>query len=126
MERMLVVIFDDEDKAYKASRALARLHEESIVAVHADAILMKNRGSVIDVINAHHADPEDTMGATAVGSLIGMLGGPLGLAIGAATGFVIGATADFARNQVARDFVADVEAALEQSVQAIEAKFKAA
>jgi uncharacterized membrane protein len=122
MERMLVVIFNGEDRAYEASRALARLHEENIIEVYADAILTKNRDSAIDVINAHHADPDGTMGATAVGSLIGMLGGPVGLAVGATTGFVIGATTDFARNRVVRDFVSDVEAALEPGKAALVAQ----
>jgi uncharacterized membrane protein len=33
MERMLVVVFDSEDKAYEASRALQRLDEDGVIAV---------------------------------------------------------------------------------------------
>ncbi len=91
MERILVVIFDDEDKAYQGSRALAGLDEESVIALYADAIVKKDPDSAIGVIATHRADPQGAIGGTAVGSLIGMLGGPVGLAVGAATGLVLGA-----------------------------------
>ena len=89
MERMLVVVFDDEAKAYEGSRALQGLGEDSIIAVHASRVVTKDPDGTTTVIKTHEALPEGTMGATAVGSLIGMFGGPVGLAVGAASGFVI-------------------------------------
>jgi len=109
MERMLVVVFDNEAKAYEGSRALQGLGEDSIIAVHASRVVTKDPDGTTTVIKTHDALPEGTMGATAVGSLIGMFGGPVGLAVGAASGFVIGATTDLARARVADDFVRDVE-----------------
>ncbi len=71
MERMLVVVFDDEAKAYEGSRALQGLGE-GIIAVHASRVVTKDPDGTTTVIKTHDALPEGTMGATAVGSLIGM------------------------------------------------------
>jgi uncharacterized membrane protein len=112
MERMLVVIFDSEHEAYTAADALDGLNEISMIAVYDAAVVTKNDEGLITVTKTHDPVPEGTMGATAVGSLIGLLGGPVGLAAGAIGGFVIGAATDFARARVERDFVGDVERAL--------------
>jgi uncharacterized membrane protein len=123
MERMLVVVFDDENKAYEASRALHALDdEESIIAVYADALVTKQRDGVATTTTLHHAVPDGTMGATAIGVLLGILGGPVGMAGGAAGGFLIGATADFARSRVGRDFVTDVVNSLEPGKTALVAE----
>jgi len=122
MERMLVVVFDHEDKTHEALRALEELNEQSVIAIYADAIVAKDRGGATTVVNTRYGDPQGTMGGTAIGSLIGMLGGPVGLAVGAATGFVIGATTDFAKARVDRDFLADVERALGRGKAAVVAE----
>ena len=108
MERMLVVIFDSEEQAYEASRALDSLNELSVIGLYADALVTKQPDGAIKVTECNHGDPQGTMGATAVGTMIGMLGGPVGLAVGAATGLVVGATADFARTRIDKDFVEEV------------------
>jgi uncharacterized membrane protein len=112
MERMLVVVFDSENKAYEASRALRRLEDESVIAVYADGVITKDRYGATTLVKTHRVAPQGKMGGTAVGSLLGLLGGPVGLALGATSGFVLGATTDFARARVARDFVTDVAHAL--------------
>ena len=112
MKRMLVAVFDDEAKAYDGFRSLQALDEEDVVAVIASRLIAKDADGSIRVTNTFDVLPEATMGATAVGTMIGMFGGPLGLAIGAAGGFIAGATADFGRNHVVADFVDEVTAAL--------------
>jgi uncharacterized membrane protein len=112
MERMLAVIFDSEHKAYDGSDALDDLDEISAIAVYDSVVVAKNDQGRITITKTHDPMPEGTMGATAVGTLIGLLGGPVGLAAGAVGGFVIGAATDFARARVGRDFVHDVEGAL--------------
>jgi uncharacterized membrane protein len=44
MERMLVVMFDSEDKAYKAAKVLERLKDLSLIALNADAIVTRTLG----------------------------------------------------------------------------------
>jgi uncharacterized membrane protein len=112
MKRMLVVFFDSEEKAYEGARVLQTLYEESMIGVDDDVVVTKDRDGTTRVVKTHDADPQGTMGGTAVGSLIGFLGGPVGLAVGAASGFVLGAAADIARARLGRDFVRDVENAL--------------
>jgi uncharacterized membrane protein len=114
MKRMLVVIFDSEEKAYEAARALETLSEESMIAVYDDVVVKKDSGgTTTSVVKTHDTDPQGTMGGTAVGSLIGLLGGgPIGLAVGATTGFVLGAAADVARARLGRHFVREVADAL--------------
>lgn len=113
MERMLVVVFDSEDKAYRAAKVLERLKDLSLIALNADAIVTKNPQGETTVAHPHAPDPQAAMGGTAVGSLIGLFGGPVGLFVGAVTGALIGASADLVRARVGSDFVTEVIEALE-------------
>ena len=113
MERMLVVVFDSETKAFEATRALQALDEAGFIAVYADGVITRSLDGAIIETKTRRAFPQGTMGATAVGSLIGAFGGPVSLAVGAAGGLVVGGLADHARHRIARDFVEDVKAALQ-------------
>ena len=42
MERMLVVVFDNESKAYEGSRALKQLDTEGSITIHAESVIKKN------------------------------------------------------------------------------------
>jgi uncharacterized membrane protein len=112
MERMLVVVFNDENTAYKAARVLHDLDEAAEIALDTDAVVTKDRDGAVTVVNARVADPEGTMGGAAIGAMVGLLGGPVGLAIGATGGFVLGAITDKTRARVDQDFVRDVTNAL--------------
>jgi uncharacterized membrane protein len=119
MEQMLVAVFDTEHQAREASRALEALNDADVIGLNAGAIVTKSAGGAITVIQAHRPAPEGTLGATALGIMIGMLTGVVGLAIGALTGFVAGATADLADLKVERDFLAEVERSLEPGKSAV-------
>jgi len=112
MERMLVVVFEDEIKAYEASRALQSLDDENVIGVFGIAVVKKNREGASTAIKTHYVGPQNTIAATAVGSLLGLLGGPVGVAVGAASGLVAGAANDKAKLRVASDFVTEVRNAL--------------
>jgi uncharacterized membrane protein len=86
MERMLVVVLNDEAKAYEASRALNQLDREGSITVHAESVITKNTDGTVTVKEADGDFPIRTVGGTAIGSLIGLLGGPAGLAAGALAG----------------------------------------
>src|SRR5215813_6366414 len=83
MDRMLVVVFDNESKAYEGKEALLQLDGEG-------------------------SGPLGTLTGTALGSLIGLLGGPAGLAIGATVGFTAGTTVDLNNARISGDFIDDV------------------
>jgi uncharacterized membrane protein len=112
MERMLAVVVDSEAKAHEGARALLNLNEQGVIGLYATRVVVKGADGVTAVFKTYDVLPEGTMGGTAIGTMIGLLGGPAGLAIGAASGLALGAATDLARARVAGDFVADVLKAL--------------
>lgn len=112
MEKMLVVVFDNETKAYEGSRALNQLDSEGSIAIHAEAIIGKNNNGTITVKQGDGDFPIRTVSGTAIGSLIGLLGGPAGLAVGALAGTMVGSIADLFVAGVDSDFLAEASNAL--------------
>ena len=112
MEKMLVVVFESENKAFQGTRALADLDLEGNIAVHAEAVIQKNQDGTVSMKQAEDDFPVRTLGGTAIGSLIGLLGGPIGFGIGAAVGATTGMVADVYVAGVDEDFLADVAATL--------------
>ena len=108
MDRMLVVVFDDEKTAYAGSSALQQLDADGSIAVYAAAVLAKNADGTTEVKKGNEAAPWGTLAGTAVGSLIGILGGPVGVAVGAVYGALVGAIPDLDNARVGSDFVDDV------------------
>ena len=112
MEKMLVVVFDSESKAYEGTNALAQLDRDGSITVHAGSVIKKNAEGKTVVLKTVDDYPLDTLGGTAIGSLIGLLGGPYGVIVGAAMGTLAGATSDLYRSGVSAEFVDDVSAIL--------------
>jgi len=88
MERMLVVVFNDESKAYEGSHALKELDRDGSIAIHAESVIKKNADGTVTVKQSEDEFPIRTVGGTAIGSLIGLLEGPVGLGIGAVAGWL--------------------------------------
>src|SRR5579883_751592 len=112
MEKMLVAIFDNETKAYEASRALAQLDADGSVAVHAQAVIKKNPDGTATVKDFNDEFPAGSLAGTTVGSLIGLLEGPVGLAVGATAGLFAGMVHDLYTAGVDAEFVDDAAAML--------------
>src|SRR5271166_4800199 len=108
MDRMLVVVFDNETKAYEGKKALLQLDAEGSISLYAYAVVAKNADGTATVKQGDDAGPLGTIVGTAVGSLIGVLFGPVGLAVGATTGLAGGAAFDLTNAGVGEDFIADV------------------
>lgn len=107
MDRMLVVVFDTEDKAYAGKRALAQLDGEGSIAVYADAVIVKNANGTITVKESGDQWGLGMLAGTSLGALIGLLGGPVGLAIGSYVGLLAGTIADARTAGIDSDFVDD-------------------
>ncbi len=75
-------------------------------------MIKKNAEGKTVVLKTVDDYPLATVGGTAIGSLIGLLGGPYGVIVGAATGTLVGATSDLYRSGVSAEFVDDVSAIL--------------
>ncbi len=112
MEKMLVVVFDNEASTYEGSRALNQLDAEGSITIHAEAVIKKDVNGKISVMQAGDDFPVRTVGGTAIGSLIGLLGGPIGLGIGAVAGALAGSIGDLYVAGVNADFLDDASAAL--------------
>jgi uncharacterized membrane protein len=108
MDRMLVVVFDSESKAYEGKKALLRLENEGSIVVYAHAVIAKNADGTATVRQSDDPGPLGTLLGTSLGSLIGLLGGPTGLAIGTVAGLVAGSTADLHNARISDEFVDDV------------------
>jgi uncharacterized membrane protein len=109
---MIVVVFENELKAYDGSRALKELHSEDSISIHGEAVIKKNEDGTVTVKQEADDFPIRTVGGTAVGSLIGLLGGPVGVAVGAVAGTFTGGILDMYRAGVNADFLDDVSAKL--------------
>jgi len=77
MDRMLVVVFDNENKAYEGKNALQQLDGEGSISVYGYAVLAKNADGTATVKQGDDVGPIGTLLGTSLGSLIGVLGGQL-------------------------------------------------
>jgi len=109
---MLVVVFDDETKAYEGSRALAQLDGEGSISIHGEVVVKKNPDGTVTAKEFDDDFPIRTATGTAIGALIGILGGPIGVVVGTGTGALAGYFADLARSGVNADYLDDVSAKL--------------
>jgi len=108
MDRMLVVVFDSESKAYEGKKALLQLDGEGSISLYGYAVVAKNTDGTTTVKQSDDYGPLGTLAGTAVGSLIGLLGGPVGMAIGAAAGLTVGAAVDLNNAGIGLDFIDDL------------------
>jgi uncharacterized membrane protein len=109
---MLVVVFDNEKKAFEGRSALRQLEAENNLTIYEGAVIAKHADGTVSVKQLDDSGPVGTLTGTAVGSLIGVLGGPVGLALGATSGLAIGALYDADTLRLGEDFVNDVAKSL--------------
>jgi len=112
MEKMIVVVFDDEAKVNKGADALKELDREGTVSVYSGAIVQKNQNGTVSMLDARDEWPIRAVGGTAIGGLIGLLGGPVGVVLGASSGAIIGGFSDLYRAGVSADFLDDATSTL--------------
>ena len=112
MERMLVVVFDNETKAFQGKSALSEMHREGSILLYASAVILKHADGSVSVKDGHYAAPIATLIGTPMGSLIGLLGGPPGMAAGAISGMLVGGIVDVENARVGEDYIDDVGRAL--------------
>ena len=112
MERMLVVVFENEQKAYEGSKALTELDVVGSISVYAEAVIRKNDDGTVTIEHIEEDFPIRTVSGTATGALIGLLGGPVGVAAGAVGGTIVGGTWDLSRAGVNADFLDDISVIL--------------
>jgi uncharacterized membrane protein len=112
MDRMLVVVFDNESKAYEGKKALVQLDGEGSIGVYGYAVLAKNADGSASVKQGDDVGPIGSLVGTSLGSLIGVLAGPVGLAVGASAGLLAGGAFDVNNAGIGVDFIDDVSKVL--------------
>ncbi len=108
MDRILVVVFDNESKAYDGFRILQELDVEDSITIFASAVVTKDASGKMSVKQETDEGPAGTAVGLLTGSLLGALGGPVGVAVGVGVGTVGGLLYDAAQIGVGEDFLDEV------------------
>jgi len=124
MDRMLVVVFNTEPKAYEGKKALIQLEDEGSIVVYAYAVVGRNADGTTTVRQSDDPGPLGTLVGTSLGALIGVLGGPAGVAIGASAGLLAGGTVDLNKARIGEDFIDDVREQLQPNKFAVVAEIQ--
>jgi len=111
VDRVLVVVFDNEAKASEGRSALLQLDAEATVFVYATSVVVK-RADGTAAVRQEDGGVFGTALGTTLGTLIGFVGGPAGAAIGALSGMTLGMIADIDQTRVGGDFIDDVRKVL--------------
>jgi uncharacterized membrane protein len=121
-DKMIVVIFDNEKKAYEGIKALKDLDAEGSITLYASAVIAKDAGGKVTVKQAADQGPLGTGVGLLTGSLIGLLGGPVGVALGASAGTLGGVLYDLAKVGVGEDFLGEAGQKLQPGKMAVVAE----
>lgn len=113
MEKLIVVVFDDEAKAFEGLQALQELEKEGELSVFESRVLVREPGGVARVVQSDDKQIVPMIaGGTIAGAIIGLLGGPVGAVVGAGVGALVGAVGDADDAGVTDEFVDDIRTAL--------------
>jgi uncharacterized membrane protein len=122
MDKMLVVVFDSEIKAYEGAKALQDLQHEGSINLYAKVVIARDASGKVTVKEQGDMGPVGTAVGLLTGSLIGLIGGPVGLAIGASAGLFGGLVYDLAEIGISEDFLYEVEQSLQPGKAAVVAE----
>jgi uncharacterized membrane protein len=122
MDKMIVVIFDNETKAYEGIKALQEMHEEGSIDLYAKAVIARDARGQLEVKQHGDMGPVGMAVGLLTGSLVGMIGGPLGFTLGASIGTYGGLIFDLAHLGIGQDFLTEVENSLQPGKAAVVAE----
>lgn len=122
MDKMVVITFDSEDKAYQGSKALEELHGEGSIALYAMALVAKDPDGKVSVKQAADEGPLGTAVGMLVGAMVGLIGGPAGVAVGMASGAVFGSIDDLTNVGIDGEFLREVDGELAPGKSAVVAE----
>ena len=111
MNKFVVLVLPDENRAYKAVEALRELHDEGSVTVFGAVVVQRDAKGALSIKRRD----EDLVGLGAgalAGGLIGLLGGPAGVVAGVAVGGVAGGWRDLLHAEVSDEFLEQIQADL--------------
>jgi uncharacterized membrane protein len=113
MEKLVVIVFDNELKAREGFRLLNGLDHEGEISVNQAQIIKKGPTGAVHVVDTADLLSSPLIGGgTVVGALVGLLGGPVGALVGATAGALIGTIVDAVQAGVTDEFIDDIRTAL--------------
>jgi len=113
MEKLIVIVFDDQTKAFAGLEALRELDRDGEISLFAAQIAAKEPNGGVRFIDTPDGVDFPVIGvSTLVGTLVGVIGGPIGLLGGAAAGALIGSIIELEHAGITDEFINDVAAAL--------------
>ncbi len=113
MEKMIVVVFNNQPKALEGSQILRDLNQDGDISVYDAQMVTRDPSGVVRKIDSVDMQGFPMIaGGTTVGALIGLLGGPVGALVGASVGALIGSISDVEETGLTSEFVGDVTNAL--------------
>jgi uncharacterized membrane protein len=122
MDRILVVVFENESKACEGSQALREMEIEGSIHLYAKAILIRDADGKVQVKQSSDMGAAGTAGGLVIGALIGLFGGATAAAIGAGTGMFGGFLYDMAHLGVGQDYLGGVGKSLKPGKAAVVAE----
>jgi uncharacterized membrane protein len=122
MDSILVVVFENESKAYEGSQALREMEIEGSIHLYAKAVLIRDASGTVQVKQLSAMGPVGTATGLVTGTLIGLFGGPVGVALGAGAGISGGVLYDLAHLGLGQDFLEEVGQSLRPGKAAVVAE----
>ena len=122
MDKILVVVFENESKAREGSQALQILDDDGRIHLYEIALIVRDADGKAHVKQSSDLGPVGTAVGLLTGSLIGLLGGPLGVVVGAGVGTSGGILYDLAHLGVDQDYLDGVEKSLKPGKAAVVAE----
>ncbi|MEN8799004.1 MAG: DUF1269 domain-containing protein [Flavobacteriaceae bacterium] len=119
MNKMIVAVFETEEKAFEGLSALKELHKGGDISLHATAVLTKDENESISLKEITDEGPIGTAVGLLSGALIGIIGGPVGMAIGATAGMMGGMFYDLDKSGIDAGFVEEVSKAMSENKVAV-------
>jgi uncharacterized membrane protein len=119
MNKMIVAVFDSEEKAFEGLTALKTLHKSGDISLYATAVLAKNEEGEVAMKQVSDKGPIGTSVGMLSGAFIGILAGPVGMAVGATAGMFGGMYYDLSESGFDDGFVDEVSKALQNGKTAV-------
>jgi uncharacterized membrane protein len=119
--QLLVVTFDEADKADEAQRLLKPLSDKGVIDLRNIAVLVKEQDGKTTLKETADVDAKHgALFGAVVGGLVGLLGGPAGVVLGAAAGAATGrVTADKIDRGFSDEYLEEVQGALQPGSSAL-------
>ncbi len=122
MNKVVVVVFPDEEAGRKGVAAFEELHSEGLLTVHVGVLVARDADGGISIKEREAKGPFGAAIGALLGGLIGLIGGPGAAVVGAAGGALMGGWRDVIDLGDGLDFADAVSAALTPGKSAIVAE----